>query len=123
MLMILGECNCRTAELVYNEHCPNHSRKSRMAFCCLKNRFLQYSCVQPKRRRQATIVNKEKSKDVIAYVTVNPHASSRIIATENGISQTSVIRILHNCEFHPYHIYFHQNLYENNFANYINFCN
>jgi len=78
-----------------------------MAFCCLKNRFLQYGCVQPKRRRQTTIVNKEKSKDVIAYVTVNPHASSKLIATKSGISQTSVIRILHNYKFHLYHMSFH----------------
>jgi len=77
----------------------------------------------PKNVDRQRLLNEKKSVDVIAYLTVNPHASSRIIATENGINQTSVIRILHNCKFYPYHISFYQNFYGNNFANYINFCN
>jgi len=91
MLMILGEYknNDRAAELMYNERYSNHPRKSHMAFCCLKNRFLQYDCVRSKRCRQTTIINEEKSADVIAYVIVNPHADSRLMATESGISQTS----------------------------------
>jgi len=73
--------------------------------------------------RQARIVNEEKSKDVIAYVTINLRTSFRLIAMESGISQTSVIRILNNYKFHPYHMFFHQNLYGNDFANRINSCN
>jgi len=56
-------------------------------------------------------------------VTVNPHARPRLITMENEISQTSFIKILHNYKFHPYHKFFHQNLYGNGFANRINFCN
>jgi len=74
-------------------------------------------------RQGLLIRNKEKSEDVIAYVTVNPHTSFRLIATESGISQTSVIRILNNYKFHLYHIFFHQNLYGNDFANCVNFYN
>jgi len=62
-------------------------------------------------------------------VTVNSHASSRLIATESGIKPNiCYIRILHNYKFHPYHLFilimsFYQNLYGNNFANCVNFCN
>jgi len=79
------------------------------------------SNIRPKRRREAAIV-KEKSADVIAYVTINPHASFRLIATESEISQTSVIKILHNYKFYLYHMSF-QNLYGSDFANRVNFCN
>jgi len=115
--MILDECRGNRAELIYNERYPNHPRKFRMAVCGLKNRFLQYACVRPKRHKQITIINEEKSANIIAYVTVDPYASSRLIATESGISQISVIRILHNYKFHPYHMSFYQNLYGNDFTN------
>jgi len=84
--MILDECrdNYRAVELIYERY-PNHPRKTRMAFCRLKIRFLQYNCVRSK--RHATIINKEKLANVIAFVIVNPHVSSRLIATESEISQ------------------------------------
>jgi len=85
--------------LMYNERYPNYPWKSRLAFCCLKNRFLQYGCVRSKICKRATIVNEEKSADVVAYVTVNLHASSKLIATESG-SQILVIGILYNYTFH-----------------------
>jgi len=55
-------------------------------------------------------------------MTVDPHASSRLIVTESGISQISVriyniIKILHNYKFHSYHMSFYQNLYGNDFTN------
>jgi len=105
MLIILDECrdNYKAAELMYNERYPNHSWKSRMALCRLKIRSFS-NMIWFKRRRHATIINKERLANIIAYVIVNPHASSRLIATESGISQTSVIRILHNYKFYPYHI-------------------
>jgi len=123
MLMILDKCrgNYR-AELMYNERYSNHSRKSYIIFCRLKNRLI---VSDPKDIDR--IVNEEKSADVIAYdislVTVNPHASSRLIA-ESGTSQISVIRILHNYKFHFYHVSFYLFiLYGNDFANRVNFYN
>jgi len=105
MLIILDKCmgNYRAAELMYNER---YSKPTKVpAFCRFKNRFLQYDCVRPKRCSQTTIVNKEKSGDVIAYVTVNSQASSRLSATESGIRQMFVIIIPHNYRFHFYHIF------------------
>ncbi|EFN80935.1 hypothetical protein EAI_00050, partial [Harpegnathos saltator] len=105
------------------ERYPNYPQKSHMTFYRMKKRFLQYGCVQPKRNRQSTIVNEENAADVIAYVSLNPHSSSRQISTESRISQTSVMRILHKYKFHPYHMSLYQNLYGNDFANRVNFCN
>jgi len=107
LIIILVECrdNYRATELMYNERYSNHPRKSHMAFCRFKNRFLWYDFVRSKKRRQTTIVNEEKAAYVIVYVTINSHASSRLIVTESRISQTFVIRILHNYKFYPYHIF------------------
>jgi len=80
MLMILGECkdNYRAADLMYNEHYLNHPRESSVWHFIIRKTDFSNMVVQ-----KTTIVNEEKSADVIAYVTVNPHASSRLIA-ENG---------------------------------------
>jgi len=49
----------------------------------------------------------KKNQRIIVYVTVSPHASSRLIATESEISQTSIIKILRNYKFYFYHMSFH----------------
>lgn len=61
-----------------------------------------------KEKKQSTIVNEEKSADVITYVTLNSQASSKQISTESGVSSMSVIRILHNHKFHLYHFLYIQ---------------
>ncbi|KAJ4444187.1 hypothetical protein ANN_05977, partial [Periplaneta americana] len=55
-------------------------------------------------------VQDERSADVIAAVLVNPHDSTRRIARESGISQTTVWRVLNGSKYHPYHISMHQQL-------------
>ena len=42
---------------------------------------------------------------------------------KSGISQRSVLRILHQHKFHPYRMSLHQDLYGNHFLKRLNFCN
>ena len=65
----------------------------------------------------------ERSVDVIAAVVVNPHDSTRRIAKESGISQTTVCRILKGSKYHPYHINLHQQLEGEDYQNRVVFCN
>ena len=42
---------------------------------------------------------------------------------KSGISQQSVLRILHQHKFHPYRMSLNQDLYGNDFLKCVNFCN
>ena len=42
---------------------------------------------------------------------------------KSGISQRSVLRILHQYKFHPYRMSLYQDLYGNDFLKRVNFCN
>ena len=42
---------------------------------------------------------------------------------KSGISQRSVLRILHQHKFYPYHMSLHQDLYGNDFLKRVNFSN
>jgi len=72
---------------MHNERYPNHPRKSRMAFCHIKNRLLQMVMSDPEDIDRQRLLNEEKSAVVIVYMTVNPCASSRLITMKSGISQ------------------------------------
>ena len=41
---------------------------------------------------------------------------------QSGINQSSVLRILHAHKMHPYHLYLHQELYEPDFQNWVQFA-
>lgn len=55
-------------------------------------------------------------------VHANPQISSRQIERESGISKSSVLRILAEYKFHPYHISFYQELHGMDFENRVTFC-
>ena len=52
---------------------------------------------------------------ILSSSAINPHASSREMGREIGISRTSVLRILHRHHIHPFHISLHQALDDNDF--------
>ncbi|KZC13210.1 hypothetical protein WN55_05887 [Dufourea novaeangliae] len=55
-------------------------------------------------------------------IHLNPNANTRQLTRENGISQRSVLRILHLNKFHAFHVSLHQELHGNDFQNRVNFC-
>ena len=95
MLMALGECRkyYRNAQDLYVARYPDRQKKSHMAFKRIADRFCRFG------------------------------TCSRQMEEKSGISQRSVLRILHQHKFHPYRMSLHQDLYGNNFLKRFNFCN
>ena len=80
------------------------------------SRLRETGSLSPRKRiRYKTVTNKAAEVAVLAAVAINPHASSHEMEREIGISRTSVLRILHRHQFHPFHISLHQALDDNGF--------
>lgn len=128
MLLILGEChgNFSAAERLYRERYPHRQPQSRMVFQRLFTRVRASGSVHPSHNRQNVIrrpVRDDRSADILAAVTVDPHISTRRLAIDSGMSQKTVCRILKDQKWHPYHINLHQALSVRDFPNRVNFCN
>ena len=94
-----------------------------MAFKRLADRFCRFGTARKTRVKRRPIVNENNAAAILAFAALNPHASSKQIEKKNGIGQRSVLRILHQHNFHPYRVSLHQNLYGNDFLKRVNFCN
>ena len=123
--MVLGECrkHYRNAEDLYAARYPDRQQKSHMALKWLADRFCRFGTVKQTRVKRRPIVNENNAAAILAFAALNPHASSKQMETKSGISQRSVLRILHQHKFHPYRISLHQDLYGNDFQKRVNFCN
>ena len=75
------------------------------------------------RVKRRPIVNENNAAAILAFAALNPHANSRQMEKKSGISQRSVLRILHQHKIHPYRMSLHQDLYGNDFPKPVNFCN
>ena len=62
---------------------------------------------QETRVKRRPIVNENNAAAILAFATLNPHASSRQMEKKSGISQRSVLRILHQHKFHSYRMSLH----------------
>ena len=98
-------------------------KRSHMAFKRLADRFCRVGTVKQTRVKRRPIFNENNAAAILAFGALNRHASSRQMEKKSGISQRSVLRILHQYEFHPYRMSLHQNLYCNDFLKLVNFCN
>lgn len=126
MFMVLGECrgNFRDAANLFSRRFPNQPGKSPMAFHRLQKRFLQTGNIKVKRTaRNNTVCNEENTTNILAFVNVNPHVSTRSISNESGISKSSILRILKTAKYHAYHMSLLQDLHGNDHANRVTFCN
>ena len=73
--------------------------------------------------KSRTILNENNAAAILAFAALNPHANSRKMEKKSGMSQRSVLRILHQHNFHPYRMSLHQDLYGNDFLKRVNFYN
>ena len=125
MLMVLGECRkrYRNAQDLYVARYPDRQQKSHMAFKRLAVRLCRFRTVKQTRVKRRPIVNENNAVAILAFVALNPHASSRQMEEKSGISHRSVLGILDQHKFHPYRMSLHQDLYGNDFLKRVNFCN
>ena len=97
MLMVLGECrkHYRNSQDLYAARYPDRQQKSHMAFKRLADRFCHVGTVKQARVKRRPIINENNAATILAFAALNPHASSRRMDKKSGISQRSVLRILH----------------------------
>jgi len=124
MIYIYGESrrNFDDAVNLYAERFPDKVR-SRSSFVRVIKQFsTEGSVKQKKRTRAATVCGENNQVAVLAAIAHNPHASTREISHQSGISRMSVWRILKLHKFHLYHVSLHQELEGNDFQNRLTFC-
>jgi len=69
-------------------------------------RFIVYDTVKEKKRTQRiTATNDENAINILAAVQLNPTISIRQLKRECELSRRSILRILHENKFYPYHIH------------------
>ena len=123
--MVLWECrkHYRNAPDLYAACYLDRQQKSHVTFKRLADRLYRFGTVKQTRVKRRPIVNENNVAAVLAFAALNPHASSRQMEKKSGISQRSVLRILHQHKLHPYRMSLHQDLYGNDFLKRVNFCN
>ena len=125
MLMVLGKCrkHYKNAQDLYAPRYPDRQQKSHMGFKRFADRFCRFGSVKQTRVKRGPIVNENNAAAILAFAALNQNASTRQMEKKSGISQRSVLRILHQHKFHQYHMSLHQDLHDNDFLKGVNFCN
>ncbi|CAH0559574.1 unnamed protein product [Brassicogethes aeneus] len=96
MILIYGEegRNLDDAVNIYAQRFPDKIR-SGTSFHRTVKQFNTNGSVQPKKRvRRATVTGGNDEINLLAATAANPHASTRELSRDLGISQSSVSRIL-----------------------------
>lgn len=125
MHFIYGFCdgNARAAQREYHARYPNRQVPSSRAFSNLHQRLLERGTVHKQRNEVGPAQNDVGMEEfVLNRVQDNPQISSRQLASEVGVSQWKVLRILHENQFHPYHFTLVQALEPQDYAPRVQFC-
>lgn len=100
-----ADCNGRAAQRLYAQRYPNRQTPSHIIFARLHRRLSNSGSFMVETQEHARRVITPNIEDtVLNLVQNNPGISTRAIASQIGISNTSVWRILHTNDMHPYHI-------------------
>lgn len=125
MLLLYGEChqNATRAAQLYAQRYPNRRHPTRPTFTNIVNRLRATGRLSPRTR----ICSKRRTHEaaevaVLAATAVNPHVSCRELERLVGIPRTSVMRILHRHNYHPYHVSLHQGLHGNDVNIRLEYC-
>ncbi|KAJ8914075.1 hypothetical protein NQ315_014269 [Exocentrus adspersus] len=126
MVGVYFECmrNVTIAARVYAVQYPERRHPNRRVFLRLIHRLRTRGSVHlPVYRRHGRGRTEENTINVLAYVSFDPHLSTRAIARDLAISQTTVRNILREHRLHLYHIVPHQSLNARDFDSRLDFCN
>ena len=108
---------------MYVARYPDRQQKSQMAFKRLADRFCRFGTVKQTQVKRRPIVYENNAAAILVFAALNSHASSRQIEKKSGISQRSVLRILHQHKFHQYRMSLDEDFYGNDSLKRVNFCN
>ncbi|KAJ8912063.1 hypothetical protein NQ315_016752 [Exocentrus adspersus] len=121
ILMILGYSDVRRSQQetcnIFNNLYPNRNPITRSTVSKLLKKFNQTGAIKDlsKSGRIKTATTEDKSLDVCVMLEDDLHLSTRQISRELDISQTSIMKILHDNKFHPYKVRLVQELSDDDF--------
>lgn len=124
MHFVYGFCdgNSRRAEAEYRRRYPLRHSPNRAVFAAIHQKLRETGsfgkvCEMGQDRRSAII-----EEYIVDRVEEDPTVSSRILAREAGISQSTVMNVLHENLYHPYHFTPVQELRRPDFQKRVTFC-
>ena len=123
-LFFMNNKNSRIACSRFKDRHPDIRKPCHTTVIRLVARFRATGRVDdlPRSGRRRSGTSEEMATFVVANYTVNPHLSTRQVATDIGSSQSSVLRCLKQEKFHPYKIVRTQVLSEDDFDRRVEFC-
>lgn len=114
MLMIYGECrrNSRRATELYRNRFPDRITPGKNTFAYVEQKLRHGSFPTGKHQnpRRRPIATDDNVINILAYIQVNPHISTRSLQQELGISKSTVQRVLKHYKCHPFKIHLTQSL-------------
>jgi len=107
---------------LYAERFPGRRTPSRISVSRVIKQFSEENVRLRKRNRRKTATDEDHTTAVLAAVNLDPQVSTRTLCINAGISKVSILSILKQRKFHPYHVSLHQELNVDDFVNRILFC-
>lgn len=127
MLLLFREFqgNSRRAAGQYAVRYPTERRPSYKTIMRVAQRYREIGHVELRKStgRPVSACTAANEEAILAYVYAHPRAGTRRIASEAGISQRSVLRVLKRNKFHPFHSEYHQGLRMDDPPKRLTFCN
>lgn len=119
MLLVFGRAdeNPYEAARMYAQKYPDRRHPQHGNFSRLIQRVRETGTVDYKKPNfeNPPVCHEDIENEVMLQVVEKPHTSTREIANEIGVSQSSVSRIIRKNKFHPYKMIVHQELSDNDF--------
>lgn len=114
MLLIYGECgrNSRRARDLYRNRFPNRTTPGKNTFAYVEQKLRHGSFPNGKHQnpRRKPIITDNNVINILAYIQVNPHISTRCLQEELGISKSTIQRVLKQYKYHPFKVHLTQGL-------------
>ncbi|KAL1516206.1 hypothetical protein ABEB36_000125 [Hypothenemus hampei] len=123
LIMIGYGDRTRTQEVceLFNNKYPDRPI-TRLTISKVQGKFRNLGHVRDQSKSGRPAISEEKKLDVLLTVEENPFLSSRQIAMQQEISQSSVLKSLKQNKWHPYKVHLVQELNEDDFDRRIEFC-
>lgn len=96
MIAVYFEClqNAALAQRVYRARYPNRRLRDARIFPRLVRNLRNTGSFRPQLRRHSARKMEDNIVNILAYVQLNPHVSTRAMSLASGISRTTVLNIL-----------------------------
>lgn len=96
MIAVYFEClqNAALAQRIYRARYPNRRLRDARIFPRLVQNLRNTGRFRPQLRRHAARTTENNIVNVLAYVQLNPHVSTRAMSLALGISRTTILNIL-----------------------------